>query len=296
MLKLFYLLIFPTTIIWSVNASAQSNSLKNRIIEIAKEAKGTVGVSVLNIETKKSISYNGNLHLPMQSVMKFPIAITVLHEIDLGKFKIDQLIYISKNDLPKTYSPLRDKYPNGNVDVSIRELLSYMVSQSDNDACDILLKTLGGTWNVENYIHSLSIKNIAVKASEFQMSQNWNVQFTNWCEPAAMTQLLKIAYQPNFLSKESHAFLWKILQETSTGPKQIKGLLPVGTVVAHKTGRSGTNEQRITAATNDVGVINLPNGRHLAISVFITNSPTDLAMRESIIARIAKAAYDDALN
>jgi beta-lactamase class A len=296
MLKSFYFIFFSTTIIWSFKASAQSNSLKNQIIEIAKEAKGTVGVSVLNIETKKSISYNGNLHLPMQSVMKFPIAITVLHEIDLGKFKIDQLIYISKNDLPKTYSPLRDKYPNGNVDVSIRELLSYMVSQSDNDACDILLKTLGGTRKVEDYMHSLGIKNTSVKASEFQMAQAWNVQFTNWCEPVAMTQLLNIAFRPNFLSQNSHTYLWQMLQETITGPKQIKGLLPVGTLVAHKTGRSSTNEQGITAATNDVGVINLPNGRHLAIAVFISNSPTDLAMRESIIARIAKAAYDDALN
>ena len=296
MLKSFYFIFFSTTIIWSFKASAQSNSLKNQIIEIAKEAKGTVGVSVLNIETKKSISYNGNLHLPMQSVMKFPIAITVLHEIDLGKFKIDQLIYISKNDLPKTYSPLRDKYPNGNVDVSIRELLSYMVSQSDNDACDILLKTLGGTRKVEDYMHSLGIKNTSVKASEFQMAQAWNVQFTNWCEPVAMTQLLNIAFRPNFLSQNSHTYLWQMLQETITGPKQIKGLLPVGTIVAHKTGRSSTNEQGITAATNDVGVINLPNGRHLAIAVFISNSPTDLAMRESIIARIAKAAYDDALN
>jgi len=296
MLKSFYFIFFSTTIIWGFNVSAQSNSLKNQIIEIAKEAKGTVGVSVLNIETKKSISYNGNLHLPMQSVMKFPIAITVLHEIDLGKFKIDQLIYISKNDLPKTYSPLRDKYPNGNVDVSIRELLSYMVSQSDNDACDILLKTLGGTRKVEDYMHSLGIKNTSVKASEFQMAQAWNVQFTNWCEPVAMTQLLNIAFRPNFLSQNSHTYLWQMLQETITGPKQIKGLLPVGTIVAHKTGRSSTNEQGITAATNDVGVINLPNGRHLAIAVFISNSPTDLAMRESIIARIAKAAYDDALN
>lgn len=296
MLKSFYFIFFSTTIIWSFNASAQSNLLKNQIIEIAKEAKGTVGVSVLNIETKKSISYNGNLHLPMQSVMKFPIVITVLHEIDLGNFTIDQLIYISKNDLPKTYSPLRDKYPNGNVDVSIRELLSYMVSQSDNDACDILLKTLGGTQKVEDYMHSLGIKNTSVKASEFQMAQAWNVQFTNWCEPVAMTQLLNIAFQPNFLSQNSHTYLWQMLKETITGPKQIKGLLPVGTIVAHKTGRSSTNEQGITAATNDVGVINLPNGRHLAIAVFISNSPTDFAIRESIIARIAKAAYDDALN
>ncbi|RYE20596.1 MAG: class A beta-lactamase, subclass A2 [Sphingobacteriaceae bacterium] len=296
MLKTFSLLVFLTLVLWNFKAFAQSNSLKNQVIEIAKEAKATIGISIFNIETRKRVSYNENLHLPMQSVMKFPIAITVLHKIDEGKLKQDQLIHIDKEDLPETYSPLRDKFPEGNIDVSIKDLLSYMVSLSDNDACDILLKTIGGPKQVDTYMHQLSVKNISVKASEFQMAQNWNVQFTNWCEPAAMTQLLDLSLRANFLSRNSHAFLWKILQETSTGPKQLKGLLPEGTIVAHKTGRSGTNKQGITAATNDVGVITLPNGKHLAIAIFISNSSVDLATRESVIARIAKAVYKDGLN
>lgn len=288
-----YIFLFCTLL--SFGAVAQSNLLKNKIDSIAKEATGTVGVSILNLETHSSLLYNGNLHLPMQSVMKFPIAITVLHEIDQGRFRLDQSIHVSKSDLAKTYSPLGDKFPEGNVDISIKELLSYMVSLSDNNACDILLKTLGGTQKVDAYIHSLGIKNISIKASEYQMSQGWNVQFTNWCEPAGMTYLLDLAFRTNFLSKTSHAYLWKIMEETSTGPKQIKGLLPTGTIVAHKTGRSGTNNQGITAATNDVGVITLPNGRHLVLAVFISNSSADLATRESVIARIARAAYDDAI-
>lgn len=81
------------------------------------------------------------------------------------------------------------------------------------------------------------------------------------------------------------------MEASSTGPNQIKGLLPAGTIVAHKTGRSGNNNG-ITAATNDAGIITLPNGKHLAIAVFITNSSVDLPARESVIARIAKAAYD----
>jgi len=277
-------------------AVAQSESLKSKIDSIAKDAKGTVGVSILNFETRVKFNYNSNLHLPMQSVMKFPIAITVLHDIDQGRFTLNQLIHIDKNDLPKTYSPLRDKYPEGNIDISIKDLLSYTVSLSDNDACDILLKMLGGTDKVDSYMHSIGIKNIAIKASEFEMAQTWNVQFTNWCAPVEMIHLLDIAFKPNFLSKASYAYLWKIMQETSTGSKQIKGLLPSGTIVAHKTGRSDTNGQGITAATNDVGIITLPNGKHLIIAVFVSNSPADLTTRESVIARIAKAAYDEALN
>ncbi|WP_419702081.1 class A beta-lactamase, subclass A2 [Mucilaginibacter sp. NFX135] len=269
--------------------------MRSRIIEIAKEGKGTVGVSILNLDTHDTLSYNGHAQLPMQSVMKFSIAITVLHGIDEGHFKLDQPIHIDKSDYYDTYSPLKDKHPGGNFDITIRELLSYMVSLSDNVACDVLLKTLGGIDKVNTYIHSIGIPNIAFKATEFQMAQSWDVQYTNWAEATGLTHLLDLAFKPDFLSPANHAYLWKIMQETSTGPNQIKGLLPVGTVVYHKTGRSGTNEQGITAATNDIGIITLPNGKHLAIAVFVSDTPVNQTIRESIISRIAKAAYDEAV-
>lgn len=62
-----------------------------------------------------------------------------------------------------------------------------------------------------------------------------------------------------------------------------------------KPGRSGTNDKGITAATNDIGIITLPNDKHLAIAIFVSDAPVDLPVRESVIARIAKAAFDDAV-
>ncbi|MFC0516595.1 class A beta-lactamase, subclass A2 [Mucilaginibacter angelicae] len=289
---LLFLLIFAFGI---TKSNAQNEKLRAQLAEIAKDAKGIVGVSILNLETRDTLSLNGHAHLPMQSVMKFSIAITVLHEIDKGNFKLDQLIHVSKSDYYDTYSPLKDKNPVTGVDISIRELLSYMVSLSDNIACDVLIKTLGGIDKVNDYIHSLGVKNIAFKATEFQMAQAWPVQYTNWAEVTDLTHLLDISFKPNFLSPASHDYLWKIMQETSTGPKQIKGLLPAGTIVYHKTGRSGTSEKGITAATNDIGIITLPNGKHLAIAIFVSDTPVDLPVRESVIARIAKAAFDDAV-
>ncbi|MDB5147753.1 MAG: Beta-lactamase [Mucilaginibacter sp.] len=287
-----FLLIFAFGI---TKSNAQSAKLRTQIAEITIDAKGTVGVSILNLETRDTLSLNGHAHLPMQSVMKFAIAITVLHEIDNGRFKLDQLIHISKSDYYDTYSQVRNKNPEADFNIPIRELLSYMVSLSDNVACDVLIKILGGIDKVNDYIHSLGVKNIAFKATEVQMAQAWPVQYTNWAEVTDLTHLLDIAFKPNFLSPAGNAYLWKIMQETSTGPKQIKGLLPAGTIVYHKTGRSGTNDKGITAATNDIGIITLPNGKHLAIAIFVSDTPVDMPMRESVIARIAKAAFDDAV-
>lgn len=82
------------------------------------------------------------------------------------------------------------------------------------------------------------------------------------------------------------------MTETSTGPNRLKGLLPKDAVVAHKTGTSPTNDDKLTPATNDVGIIVLPNGKHLAIAVLVCNSKADEATRDKVIAQIAKAAWD----
>jgi beta-lactamase class A len=80
----------------------------------------------------------------------------------------------------------------------------------------------------------------------------------------------------------------------STPTGRLDGDLPDGTSVAHKSGTSDV-DSGVAHATNDIGLIALPGGRHLAIAVFITDSPADEATRKKVIARIAKAAYDAAM-
>jgi len=281
------ILITPKT-----NAQADS-SLRNQIQQIIKTTKAIVGVSVLGIEDRDTLTYNGYSRLVLHSVIKFPIALAVLHLVDSGKLSLDMMVHVTKKDLPKnTYSPLRDKYPKGDVDLSIRDLLGYMVSQSDNAACDILLSVLGGTQPVQDNFARIGVRGISVEASEADMASAWEVQYTNWAKPAAITKLLDLFYQDKTLTKPSTDFLYQLLTETTTGPKRIKALLPPGTIVAHKTGTSPTDEDGLSPATNDVGIITLPNGKHLAIAIMVCNSKDDEATREVTIAKIAKAVWD----
>jgi beta-lactamase class A len=272
-------------------ARAQQADLRGQIEQIAKSSKGIVGVSVLNIESRDTVSYNGSARLVMQSVMKFPIALTVLHWVDTGKLTLNQMVHVTKRDLPQIYSPLRDKYPKGDVDVSISDLLGYMVTQSDNDACDILLKVLKGPQTVQDYMLRLGIRGIAVRASEADMASSWELQYTNWCKPIEMTNLLDQFYTGKLLTKPGTEFLYKLMADATRLPR-LKAMLPPATVVAHKTGTSGTSPEGLSPATNDVGIITLPNGKHLAVSVFVCNSTDNEATRDAVISKIGKAAYD----
>ena len=78
---------------------------------------------------------------------------------------------------------------------------------------------------------------------------------------------------------------------TVTGAERLKGELPEGTKVAHKTGSSGVNDG-IAAATNDIGIVTLPNGKQYAIVVFVSDSPDNEKTRDKIIANISKAVWD----
>lgn len=288
-----YILLLSLIFISSFSSvSAQHPELRKEIIRYAKEAKGTVAVALLNIETRDTLGYHDKEWMGMQSVYKLPIAVTVLHLIDQGKYTLDQHFHISKADLPKNYSPLRDKYPEGNVDLPLSDLLSYMVSLSDNDACDILLSKVTSKKEVEQYMRQLGLKGIQVRATEAEMMASWNVQFTNRASAADLLRLLEITYTGKALSPAGSAFLWKIMHETTTTPDRLKGLLPMGTPVGHKSGTSSTDDKGISPATNDIGMITLPNGQHLLIVVLVCNSAADKATRDAVIARIAKAAYD----
>jgi beta-lactamase class A len=84
------------------------------------------------------------------------------------------------------------------------------------------------------------------------------------------------------------------MKDSSSAPHRIKGNLSSTAIVMHKSGSSGTHDG-LTAATNDIGLIALPDGRRLAIAIFVTDSTADDDTRDAIIARIARAAYDASL-
>lgn len=269
----------------------QNDELRKRLEQIASLAKGRVGVAAEILETDESVSINLHEHFPMQSVYKLPIGMAVLAQVDRGKLRLEQVVSVEKGDLvgPGLRSPIRDRNPNG-TKLSLEELLRFAVSESDGTASDVLLKLIGVDV-AGKYLNDLGINEIIVANSEKEISQDWETQYRNWASPYGALQLLRCLHERRGLSEQRQRLLYKFMTETPTGPNRLKGLLPKTAVVAHKTGTSGSSKD-ITAATNDIGLITLPNGQHLAIAVFVSDSPANLETRERVIAEISKAVWD----
>ena len=290
----------------SLSGHAQ-NSLQSQIGAIAKDAKGTVNVSCMLPGTQLNCDLNPHNHPPMQSMYKLPLALTALHLAEAGKLLPDQrpgepiqitldrnVRFLPADIIPGSYSPLTDRYPKANVDVTLREILRLAVGQSDNGAEEVLIRLVGGPLAVQTYMHSLGISAIQVLYTERDLDRDEQRQYADWIEPAAAVQLLERLVNDSPLSPAANAFVLQTMTEAVTGLGRLRAGLPPGTVLAHKTGSSGTHEG-LTAATNDIGLVTLPDGRRFAIAVFVTDSRADEQTREGVIARIARATYQEAL-
>lgn len=272
---------------------AQQSVLDKKINLIIKDKKATVGVSVLGFENGFKYNKNADKKLPMQSVFKFHIAAAVLDFVDKGKLSLDQKIALDKSNLlENTWSPLRDKYPNGGVEVPLSEIIEMTVAKSDNNGCDILLKLLGGTQTVQKFMDSKGVKGFQIKYNEEAMHKDWNVQYENYSTMNSAVDVLKKFYDGKLLSKKSTDYLMKVMLSTSTGLNKLIEQLPKNTSAARKTGASGKNKEGLTGAENEIAIITLPNGKHYAIAVFVSNSMETDAVNCKMISDISKTVWD----
>ncbi|MBX2904475.1 MAG: class A beta-lactamase, subclass A2 [Taibaiella sp.] len=282
-------LLFPAL----CNTSYAQSTLQQKINTVIDTSRGKIGVGILSLNTADSLVINNDVRYPMQSTYKFPLAMMILHLVDDGKLSLTQMIHITRKELDqKTWSPIVDDFPDQDVDMTLSQLLIYTISKSDNNGCDKLFKIAGGCTAVNDYIHSLGVTDISIVATEAQMHKSWKVQYSNWCRPSAMLQLLRMLYDGKSLSASSKAFLMKAMVASTNSDARLKGMLPPGIIVAHKTGTSGTNKKGIKAATNDVGIVMLPNAPY-AIVVFDSDYPGGVERGEHIIAEISRIAYEE---
>lgn len=282
-----------TLVFFVVSAVAQT-PLRQQLLHLAGEAQGKVYVACSLPGVRLDCDLEPHGRPPMQSTFKFPLALAVLHQVELGKLQLDQPVRFLKSDLSATFSPLQDEFPQADVDVPLRKLIRLTVELSDNTAADIQLRLIGGPEALQQYLDSLGLSAIHQQDSEHTLHSDQTLQYRDFAEPAAMVALLRRFADHSPLNAEHTALLNGWMLEATSGPKRLKGLLPVGTPVAHKTGTSGVEWGRIPA-TNDVGLITLPGGRRLALAVFVTDAHATQQACEHVIAGIAQAVYNAAV-
>ncbi|MEY2828282.1 MAG: hypothetical protein RIQ33_140, partial [Bacteroidota bacterium] len=92
-----YSLLFTVGIFCVTQLFAQQKNhveLKQKLQSVISKYKATVGLSVIDLETNDSFSINNQAPFTMQSVFKFPLALTVMHLAEKGKLNLKEKVLI----------------------------------------------------------------------------------------------------------------------------------------------------------------------------------------------------------
>jgi beta-lactamase class A len=294
--------------------------LKSQIEAVIPRAAGNVGVAIKHFESGAEVLINASDTYPMASAYKLPILVELFYQRMEGKLTLDDRIELTPGDLHVGSGAIIALFDPPGVQLSIRNIINMMMRISDNSAADILLNRLGPA-NVTTRMKALGLESIRVDRTTQEMildqsgldysrygslpvrevrklldeidartAAEANARFNNTdkdtATPSEMNRILEKLFQGEIVDRATSDEIIEILKECQTGPARIPGLLPPGTVVAHKTGT-------ISGSTNDMGIVFLPyNAGHLAITVLMKEGRANAADRERVIAEIARYAYD----
>ncbi len=271
--------------------------LHDALAALVARAPGRLGVTVIDPYRGARYSVNGDQMFGLASVFKLAVAIAAFRLSDDRKLSLDDRVLVTAADLRRGPSPIRDAHPRGNVTYTYWQLIRAMLAESDNTACDLVLHAVGDPPAVQHLMHELGFSAFSIRKSEADLAADARAGRAfarggdNGATPDAVAGLLLALQTQRLLSLDATNELLLDLEAARTGPERLHAGFPAQLSLAHKTGTSDTFGGR-TAATNDAGIVTLPDGRVIVVVAFLRDSPANDAARDETLANVARAVAD----
>jgi len=302
----------------SPSANGDAEKIAKRIELTTDGLAGVVGFAATIPGADTVISLNSDEPFPMASTFKVAIAVAILTRVDKGELYLDHLVDITPDMYVMGDNVLAQNFVHPGLKLSVANLIEVMITESDNTATDILIKLAGGPAAVSKTLGDIGINAQRIDRNTAEIIRDFakmpdpatatvvaeavkvdpsltsrlddrNLDFEkdprDQSTPKAMLDLLLAIDNGTALSAKSRDFLIGSMSRTRTGKDRLKGMLPEGTPVAHKTGTIG-------GIANDVGYITFRDGRRMMIAVFTKSSTTPAADQDRAIAEAARTLYD----
>ena len=302
-----------------------------------------LGLAIVDLESGEAAHFNGEVPMPQQSVSKLWVALAALDMSDRGLLDLSERATVRLGDLTLFHQPIRKQVlANGSFTTTYSDYMRRALVSSDNTANDMVLKRVGGPEAVRQVLADKGLSEIRFGPGERIMQSElaglkWDQSFALGktffearkrvdhgrrreifddyvSDPVDGASALSIARalaklaQGQLLSPASSAQLIGMMRDAKSGPNRLKGGLPQGWSIAHKTGTGQVldivppgvmGEQ---TGYNDVGLVTAPDGARYAVSVMIGHTrrpvPERMDMMHAVMGalgayHIAKTAARD---
>jgi beta-lactamase class A len=267
-----------------------ASSFEQRIAELADPSQGRIGVAAIDLATGEQVMVLGDQLFPLASTSKVAVAATFLEMVEQGRFSLSSEFPLMMPERSARFSSAKAPVRPGQYMPAI-DLIEIMITRSSNPATDALLAAVGGPGAVNDWTRRQGIAEFSINRDiatlvrdDGEYDPARHIDKRDAATPRAMAQLLAGLYRGQYLSDESRRVLLGAMSRTVTGRRRIPAHIPLEARVSHKTGS-------LNNTSSDVGLIECPDGRTIAVAIYVTGQGTRLA-REERIAAIARALYD----
>jgi beta-lactamase class A len=97
--------VSPPSLSLTTNASSSERSkaadaaLTQRFKTLSESADGDIGVAVVHVESGRMADFEGMKELPLYSVYKLPLAVTVLQEVEKKNLSLEKKVRVTLDDV-----------------------------------------------------------------------------------------------------------------------------------------------------------------------------------------------------
>src|SRR6185436_19468903 len=117
--------------------------LRERLKMLCGTVNGEIGVAVVHVESGRMADFEGTKQLPLYSVYKLPVAITILQEVEKKKLSLEKTVRVTPDDVAPGSQFNTDLWRQPG-EKTVAELLEFSIVRSDNTSTDKLLQLIDG--------------------------------------------------------------------------------------------------------------------------------------------------------
>jgi len=226
-------------------------SLAAAVKKQSHQFSGVTGYIIKDLKSGHVLSHNEGLPFLSASLIKLPILCAAFQAVQEGKLSLSATYTLQRLDRRGGSGVLKFAQP-GTV-YTIRELLEYMIVNSDNTATEIIVRQLGYNYLQETF-DRLGLKDTQIHADGFNLTPR-AVPDDNMTSPRDMAFLLENIYNRKLVSPDASDQMLDILKHQHLRDR-LPRFIPMGWTIAHKTGL-------LRKACHDVGIVFSPRGDYM---------------------------------
>lgn len=272
----------------------QPVSLKDKLYSLTDSVAGTVGIAL--ISDSDTVTVNNGVHYPMMSVFKLHQSLATVDALQHNGTSIDSIIHVKSSELDSdTWSPMLKVYGLADIDISIRELVKYALTVSDNNASNLLFTHVVSPKETDTLIKTVARDTtFQIMFSEAEMKSHHARAYQNYTSPLSAAALMKQVFDTTLTEGASIDSIRKDLTQVTTGQDRLGSVLQTNPEIffAHKTGSGYRNDADELAAHNDVGYFCLPDGKSYSLAVFIRDFSGSETEASKVISDISQTVLD----